>query len=67
MSNQQPPELSMVAGPDPEHLAEVQETIASYLTAVKANDIATLRRLFDAKANVAHYHVPSSQTRSTSS
>ena len=32
-------------------------TIATYLRAVKANDIATLRDLFDAKANVAHYHV----------
>ena len=47
----------MVAGPDPEHLEEVRGTIATYLNAVKANDIATLRRLFDAKANVAHYHV----------
>ena len=45
----------MVAGPDPEHLEEVRGTIATYLNAVKANDIATLRRLFDAKANVAHY------------
>jgi hypothetical protein len=57
MSNQQPPELSMVASPDPEHLEEVRGTIATYLSAVKANDMATLRDLFDAKANVAHYHV----------
>jgi hypothetical protein len=47
----------MVASPDTEHLEEVRGTIATYLKAVKANDIATLRGLFDAKANVAHYHV----------
>jgi hypothetical protein len=47
----------MAASADPEHLEEVRGTIATYLDAVKANDIATLRRLFDAKANVAHYHV----------
>jgi hypothetical protein len=47
----------MVASSDPEHLEEVRGTIATYLNAVKANDVATLRRLFDAKANVAHYHV----------
>jgi hypothetical protein len=57
MSNQQPPELSMVASPDPGHLEEVRGTIATYLSAVKANHMATLRDLFDAKANVAHYHV----------
>jgi hypothetical protein len=56
-SKWQPPELSMVASSDPEHLEEVRGTIATYLNAVKANDVATLRRLFDAKANVAHYHV----------
>jgi Putative lumazine-binding len=50
-------ELSMVAIPDPGHLEEVQGTIAIYLNAVKANDIETLRGLFDAKANVAHYNV----------
>ena len=47
----------MVASADLEHLEEVRGTIATYLNAVKANDIATLRGLFDAKANVAHYHV----------
>jgi hypothetical protein len=47
----------MAASADPGHLEEVRGTIASYLSAVKANDIATLRDLFDAKANVAHYHV----------
>ena len=39
----------MVARPDPEHLEEVRGTIATHLNAVKTNDIATLRRLFDAK------------------
>ena len=47
----------MVASADPEHLEEVRGAIAVYLHAVKANDIATLRGLFVAKANVAHYHV----------
>jgi hypothetical protein len=47
----------MVATADPGHLEEVQGTIATYLNAVKAHDIETLRGLFDAKANVAHYHV----------
>ncbi len=47
----------MVASPDAEHLEEVRGTIATYLKAVKANNIATLRGLFDAKANVAYYHV----------
>ena len=47
----------MVASADPGHLEEVRGTIATYLRAVKANDIATLRGLFDAKANIAHYHV----------
>jgi hypothetical protein len=47
----------MAASADPGHLEEVRGTIATYLRAVKANDIATLRGLFDAKANVAHYHV----------
>jgi hypothetical protein len=56
-NKQQQWELSMVASADPEHLEEVRGTIAAYLHAVKANDIATLRGLFDAKANVAHYHV----------
>jgi hypothetical protein len=57
VNKQQPPELSMVASAEPEHVEEVRGTIATYLNAVKANDIATLRGLFDAKANVAHYHV----------
>jgi Putative lumazine-binding len=47
----------MVASADPGHLAEVRGTIATYLRAMKANDVATLRGLFDAKANIAHYHV----------
>jgi len=47
----------MAASADPGHLEEVRGTIATYLRAVKANDIATLRGLFDAKANVAHYYV----------
>ena len=47
----------MVASPDPGHLEEVRGTIATYLSAVKANDMATLRDLFNAKANVAHYHI----------
>lgn len=47
----------MAVSADPGHLEEVRGTIATYLRAVKANDIATLRSLFDAKANVAHYHV----------
>ena len=47
----------MAASADPGHLEEVRGTIATYLRAVKANDIATLRGLFVAKANVAHYHV----------
>ena len=47
----------MAASADPGHLEEVRGTIATYLRAVKANDIATLRSLFEAKANVAHYHV----------
>ena len=47
----------MVASADPGYLEEVRGTIATYLRAVKANDIATLRGLFDARANVAHYHV----------
>ena len=47
----------MVASAGPEHVEEVRGTIAIYLSAVKANDIATLRGLFDAKANVAHYQV----------
>jgi hypothetical protein len=42
---------------DPRHLEEVQATIGRYLRAVKDNDTATLRSLFDASANVAHYHV----------
>jgi Putative lumazine-binding len=57
MNKQQQWELSMVASTDPEHLEEVRGTIAAYLHAVKANDIATLGGLFDGKANVAHYHV----------
>jgi len=57
MNKQQQWELSMVASADPEHLEEVWGTIAAYLHAVKANDVATLRGLLDAKANVAHYHV----------
>jgi len=48
MNKQQQWELSMVASADPEHLEEVRGTIAAYLHAVKANDIATLRGLFDA-------------------
>jgi hypothetical protein len=55
--SKQPQELSMVASADPGHLEQVRGTIATYLNAVKVNDIATLRDLFDAKANVAHYHV----------
>src|SRR5262245_33899572 len=47
----------MVASADPEQVEEVRGTIATYLNAVKANDIATLRGLFDGKANIAHYHV----------
>jgi Putative lumazine-binding len=47
----------MAASADPGHLEEVRGTIASYLRAVKANDIARLRSLFEAKANIAHYHV----------
>ena len=47
----------MAASADPGHLEEVRGTIATYVRAVKANDIATLRGLFDAKATVAHYHV----------
>jgi Putative lumazine-binding len=47
----------MVASAGPEHVEEVRGTIAIYLSAVKANDIATLRGLFDAKANVARYPV----------
>jgi len=47
----------MAASADPGHLEEVRGTIATYLRAVKANDIATLHSLFEAKANVAHYHV----------
>jgi Putative lumazine-binding len=57
MNKQQSSELSMVASAGPEHVEEVRGTIATYLSAVKANDIETLRGLFDAKANVAHYHV----------
>jgi len=55
--NQHSPELPMVASTDREYLEKVRGTIATYLNAVNANDIATLRGLFDAKANVAHYHV----------
>lgn len=40
-----------------QHSKEVHATIASYLRAVKANDIETLRGLFDPKANIAHFHV----------
>ena len=47
----------MAASADPGHLEEVRGTITTYLRAVRANDTATLRSLFDAKANVAHYHV----------
>jgi hypothetical protein len=47
----------MAASADPGHLEEVRGTITTYLRAVKANDTATLRSLFDAEANVAHYHV----------
>ena len=47
----------MVASPDPGHLEEVRGTIATYLSALKVNDMARLRDLFDVKANVAHYHV----------
>jgi hypothetical protein len=48
----------MAASEDPGHLEEeVRGTIITYLRAVKANDTATLRSLFDTKANVAHYHV----------
>ena len=47
----------MAASADPGHLEEVRGTITTYLRAVKANDTATLCSLFDAKANVAHYHV----------
>jgi Putative lumazine-binding len=47
----------MAASADPGHLEEVRGTITTYLRAVKANDTATLRSLFDVKANVAHYHV----------
>ena len=47
----------MAASADPGHLEEVRGTITTSLRAVKANDAATLRSLFDAKANVAHYHV----------
>jgi Putative lumazine-binding len=47
----------MAASADQGHLEEVRVTIATYLRAVKANDTTTLRSLFDAKANVAHYHV----------
>ena len=39
------------------HLEEVRGTVATYLRAVKANDITTLRSLFDGNANIAHYHV----------
>ena len=46
----------MAASADPGHLEEVRGTITTYLRAVKANDTATLRSLFDVKANVAHYH-----------
>jgi len=38
-------------------LEEVRATIATYLSAVKANDTTTLRSLFDSNANIAHYHV----------
>jgi hypothetical protein len=47
----------MAASADPGHLEEVRGTITTYLRAVKANDTATLRSLFDGKANVTHYHV----------
>ena len=47
----------MAASADQGHLEEVRGTIATYLDAVKANDTMTLRSLFNAKANVAHYHV----------
>jgi Putative lumazine-binding len=47
----------MVASADLEQVEEVRRTIATYLNAVKANDIATLRGLFEGKANLAHYHV----------
>ena len=47
----------MISSADPEHLETVRGTIATYLNAVKASDIATLRGLFDARANVAHHHV----------
>jgi len=47
----------MTASTDPGNLEEVRGTITTYLRAVKANDTATLRSLFDAKANIAHYHV----------
>jgi hypothetical protein len=50
-------ELAMVANADPEQVEEVRGTITTYLNAVKANDIATLRGLFDGKANITHYHV----------
>jgi hypothetical protein len=47
----------MAASTDPVHLEEVRRTIGTYLRAVKANDTATLRSLFDDRANIAHYHV----------
>ena len=47
----------MAVTEDVKHVDEVRATIATYLRAVKANDTATLRSLFDAKANIAHYHV----------
>ena len=40
-----------------QHTQKIHETIASYLRAVKANDTASLRGLFDPNANIAHYHV----------
>lgn len=36
---------------------EIAGTIDTYLKAVKANDTATLRGLFEPRANIAHYHV----------
>jgi hypothetical protein len=60
----------MAASADQGHLEEVRVTIATYLRAVKANDTATLRSLFDAKQTsrtTTSRRIPSSPTHSTSS
>ena len=37
--------------------AEIKALIATYIDAVRKNDLETLRSTFDPKANIAHYYV----------